>query len=183
MAGEESGAPTLTLPAGVMTPPAMVKTLTVPSDRLATRARVPARLIDTPEAPAPARRVAVTFRVFRSITLTTSSGTMAVGSAGSILRAEVTRANDPSGATATLDGGPITLVGAATSADDARRRGRQVDQRHGVRTRTGRHHLGPVVQHLLAVVGRHRDLGVARVRREARAKAAARRGRAIMRGS
>ena len=56
-----------------------------------------------------------------------SSGTSFFGSAGSSLVAEVTSAKLSSGAIATLDGGPTTLVGTATSAIDFRRRHAEID--------------------------------------------------------
>src|SRR5262245_39635208 len=51
----------------------------------------------------------------RSITLTVLSAIVLVGSAGSIFVAAVTSAIAPSGATATLEGGPMIEVGARTS--------------------------------------------------------------------
>src|SRR6516225_5002358 len=116
--GPDLSSPKLTLPTGVSVWPAMEKTETVPSDRLATSARVPARLIDTPAAPCPACNCAATLggEALRSITVTLSSGTVFFGSAGSILDAPVTSAKLSSRAIATLDGGPITLVGAGISA-------------------------------------------------------------------
>src|SRR5215831_18029439 len=116
--GPDLSSPKLTLPTGVSGLPAMEKTETVPSDRLATSARVPARLIDTPAAPCPACNCATTLGgdALRSITVSLSSGTVFFGSAGSILDAPVTSAKLSSRAIATLDGGPTTLVGAGTSA-------------------------------------------------------------------
>ena len=58
--GPDFSPPTVTLPAAVTVVPAMVKTETVPSVRLATSASVPALLIETPAAPLPACRVAST---------------------------------------------------------------------------------------------------------------------------
>ncbi len=97
--------------------PLIVNTETVPSMRFATSASVPARLTDTPEAPAPARSVARTARgdALRSITETVSSGMTFVRSAGSIFCAAVTNASDPSVVIATLDGGPTIDVGTRTS--------------------------------------------------------------------
>lgn len=97
--------------------PAIEKTVTVPSPVLATSARVPARLIDTPLAPAPARRVwSTTGRVGsgRSMTDAVSSSTNFARSAGSNFCAAVTRAKRASRATATLGGGPIMLSGTGT---------------------------------------------------------------------
>src|SRR5437879_1450163 len=70
-----------------------------------------------PAAPAPASAVPATAGgdALRSITETLLSGTTFFGSAGSILVAAVTSAIDSSAATATLEGGPTTLVGAWTS--------------------------------------------------------------------
>ena len=98
--------------------PAIPYTDTVPSDRLATRASVPWRLIESPAGEAPASRVAMTAggEVRRSMTDTRLSGTCLVGSAGSIFIAEVTRARLSSGVMATLTGGPTTLAGAGISA-------------------------------------------------------------------
>src|SRR3954447_22727071 len=115
--GPDFSSPSLTLPAGVRVPFAIVKAETVPSLRLATSASVPARLIETPAAPRPACRVAATFggEALRSMTLSLSSGTVFVASFGSTFVAPVTRAKLSSGATATLKGGPTTLAGACTS--------------------------------------------------------------------
>jgi hypothetical protein len=65
-----------TVPAGRTSRPAMVKIETVPSARLATRASLPSGLIETPEAPCPACKVATTRGgpSFRAMTLTLSSG-------------------------------------------------------------------------------------------------------------
>ncbi|MEY9553177.1 hypothetical protein ABIF67_007242 [Bradyrhizobium japonicum] len=78
---------------------------------------MPARLIETPAAPGPACNVASTFGGvdLRSITESLSSGTVLVVSAGSSFIAPVTSASEPSGAIATLGGGPTTLAGAGTS--------------------------------------------------------------------
>src|SRR5262249_61419469 len=51
--GPDLSSPQLTLPTGVSVLPAVEKTDTVPSDRLATSAEVPARLNETPAAPIP----------------------------------------------------------------------------------------------------------------------------------
>src|SRR5262245_11747374 len=95
----------------------MRKTDTVPSLRLATRARVPERLIDTPAAPRPACSVANTVGAdaFRSITVNLSSGRVDFGFDGSIFVDAVTNAIDWSGAIATLCGGPTIDVGARSS--------------------------------------------------------------------
>src|SRR5438067_4307220 len=116
--GPDLSSPKLILPTGVSVWPAMENTETVPSERLATSASVPARLIDTPAAPLPACNCAKTLggEALRSITESLSSGTVFFGSAGSILDAAVTSAKLSSRATATLSGGPITLVGASISA-------------------------------------------------------------------
>src|SRR5215471_11408539 len=146
--GPESGAPILTVPAGVTVVPLIVNTETVPSERFATNASVPALLMETPAAPLPACRVARTFGTVgaplapaptaerrratrlgfkgeRSITVSLSSGTCLVGSPASICIAPVTRAMSSLGDMATLIGGPTTLVGASISANtlggDARR--------------------------------------------------------------
>jgi hypothetical protein len=77
--------PTSTVPAGVTVLPWMVKTETVPSAMLETRASVPCRLIEIPAAPLPASSVAMTFGglALRSMTETRLSGVCLVGSAGS----------------------------------------------------------------------------------------------------
>src|SRR6516225_5021167 len=77
--GPDLSSPKLTLPTGVSVLPAMEKTETVPSDRLATSARVPARLIDTPAAPCPACNSAMTLGgvALRSMTVTESAGGLA----------------------------------------------------------------------------------------------------------
>ena len=103
--------PTASLPVGVTVLPAMVKTETLPSLRFATSARVPAWLIEIPDAPAPALSVAITAGGFasRSLTLTRLSGTSFPGSLGSSFRLAATSAIDSSGAIATFCGGPATL--------------------------------------------------------------------------
>src|SRR5918997_6765366 len=95
----------------------MVNTETVPSDRLATSATLPAGLIATPAAPAPASMVVTSAGgdALRSMMETLLSGAVFFGSAGSTLVAAVTIAIDSSDATATLDGGPTTLVGTLSS--------------------------------------------------------------------
>ena len=110
--------PSFTVPAGAMVFPLMVKIETVPSDRLATRARVPCRLMETPAGPLPVSSVAITWGgdALRSITDIRLSGICFFGSPGSIFMAAVTRARPSSGVMATLNGGPTTLVGAAISA-------------------------------------------------------------------
>src|SRR5215831_7722507 len=115
--GPDLGSLRSILPAGVSLLPATVKTEIVPSLRLATRTNVPALLIDTPAAPRPASRVAITAGgfAFRSITDSLLSGTAFFGSVGSILKAPVTSAKLSSRDTATLCGGPTTLAGALTS--------------------------------------------------------------------
>ena len=116
--GPLSGAPRSTLPAAVTVLPATVKIETVPSMRLATSARVPDGLNETPDAPFPARSVARTAggEALRSITVTRSSGIVREGSAGSIFVAAVTSAIESSGAIATLSGGPTIDVGTGSSA-------------------------------------------------------------------
>ena len=108
----------VTLLRGVTVLPWMPKTDTVPSDRLATSASVPCRLMLTPAAPAPAWSVLITRGgvALRSTTDTLLSGICLVLSAGSICIAEVTRARPSSGVMATLRGGPTTLVGTGISA-------------------------------------------------------------------
>src|SRR5580765_4775906 len=105
--GVQFGSPRSTFPAGVTVRPSMANTETVPSLRLATRARVPAGLIDTPDGPLPACSVARTAGGddLRSITVTVSSGTVFSGSEGSIRVDAVTSAIASSGDTATLWGG------------------------------------------------------------------------------
>src|ERR1700678_2837341 len=97
--------------------PLIVKTDTVPSVRLATRASVPAGLIEMPLAPLPASSVARTIGgdCLSAMTVTLLSGIVLVGSPGSIFMAAVTSAIDPSGEMATLCGGPTTEGGAFTS--------------------------------------------------------------------
>src|SRR6478752_350180 len=116
--GPDLASPSDILPAGVSVLPLIVNTETVPSLRLATSARLAARLIETPAAPAPACKVASTFggEDFRSMTVSLSSATVLVGSAGSTFIAPVTSAKLSSGAMATLAGGPTTLAGAGNSA-------------------------------------------------------------------
>ena len=96
----------------------MVNTDTVPSARLATSARLPCRLMESPAGPLPASKVAMTCggEAFRSMTETRLSGICFLGSLGSIFMAAVTRARLSSGVMATLRGGPTTLVGAVISA-------------------------------------------------------------------
>src|SRR5512133_2687028 len=116
--GPDFSSPKLIFPTGVSVWPAMENTETVPSERLATSARVPARFIDTPAAPLPACTCAEILggEALRSITESLSSGTVFFGSAGSTLDAAVTSAKLSSRATATLSGGPITLAGTSISA-------------------------------------------------------------------
>src|SRR5262245_66263735 len=116
--GPDLSSPNLTLPSGASVLPAMEKTETVPSERLATSASVPARLIDTPAAPLPACSCAEILggEALRSMTVSLSSGTVFFGSLGSTLVAPVTSAKLSSRATATLKGGPTTLAGAWSSA-------------------------------------------------------------------
>ena len=117
-----SGVPTSTLPAAVTVFPAIVNTETVPSKRLATSASVPARLIDTPDAPFPARSVVSTAGgdALRSITVSRSSGAVFVASAGSSRVEEVTSARDSSGEIATFWGGPTIEFGTGISREDSR---------------------------------------------------------------
>src|SRR6185503_11756404 len=115
--GVQAGSPRSTFPTGVTLLPAIARTDTVPSLRLATSASEPAGLIDTPEGPRPTRNVVRTAGGVdcRSMTVTASSGTVRAGLPGSILVDEVTSAIDSSGATATLCGGLAQLPGANTS--------------------------------------------------------------------
>ena len=64
-----------------------------------------------PAAPAPVLTVPMTFLSLRSTTVTRSSGTSLVGSAGSNLLDEATSASNSSGVMATDSGGPTTLPG------------------------------------------------------------------------
>ena len=77
----------------------------------------PALLMETPVAPNPISRVWVTAGglALKSITESLLSGCTFFGSAGSIFIAPVTNAKLSSRETATLFGGPTTLVGAFTS--------------------------------------------------------------------
>src|SRR5438309_392509 len=110
--------PIVTLPAGVTVLPWIVKTDTVPSPRLATSARVPWRVIETPAGFLPVSSVAMTFGGVdvRSTTDIVLLGIRLVGSLGSSFSLAVTSASDSSGVTATLKGGPTTLPGTSTSA-------------------------------------------------------------------
>src|SRR5262249_57908312 len=116
--GPDLSSPRLIFPTGVSACPATEKTETVPSERLATSASVPARLIDTPAAPLPACSCAEILggEALRSMTVSLSSGTVFFGSLGSTLVALVTNAKLSSRASATLKGGPTTLAGAGSSA-------------------------------------------------------------------
>src|SRR5713226_5616707 len=73
--------------------------------------------MEMPDAPLPASRVARTFGglALRSMTVRRLSGACLVGSLGSTLLDDVTRARLSSGVTAMLSGGPTTLFGARTS--------------------------------------------------------------------
>ena len=136
----------VTLLRGVTVLPWMPKTDTVPSDRLATSASVPCRLMLTPAAPAPAWSVLITRGgvALRSTTDTLLSGICLVLSAGSICIAEVTRARPSSGVMATLRGGPTTLVGTGISATTLGAGALRSDDRDGVgradSAPPGRHH-------------------------------------------
>src|SRR2546430_6579686 len=96
----------VTLPTGVTVLPEIENTETVPSLRLATSARVPRRLIEMPAALLPASSVAITAGgdAFRSMTETRVSGTVFVGSPGSTLLDDPTRARLTSAVTAPISG-------------------------------------------------------------------------------
>ena len=162
--GPDLASPSATLPAAVSVLPLMVNTETVPSLRLATSASVPARLIETPAAPAPDCSVASTFggEDFRSMTVSLSSGIALVGSAGSSFIAPVTSAKLSSEATATLEGGPTTLAGTGNSA--TMRGAPPESSMMATLSGTGclAHLRHPVFQHHLAVIGRNREFGVGR---------------------
>src|SRR3990172_1451972 len=74
--------------------------------------------METPDGRLPISSVAMTLggEALRSITDIRLSGTVLVGSPGSIFIAAVTSASPSSGVIATLSGGPTTLTGAWTSA-------------------------------------------------------------------
>src|ERR1051326_6155478 len=110
--GPHFGSPKSTLPAGLTDLPEMVKIDTSPALRLATSARVPARLIEMPAGPGSVSSVATTVGGFdlRSITVSRLSGTVFLGSVGSSLVLAATCASDSSGVTATFCGGPTTLA-------------------------------------------------------------------------
>src|SRR2546430_17232141 len=101
----------VTLPTGVTVLPEIENTETVPSLRLATSASVPRRLVEMPAALLPASSVAITAGgdAFRSQTETRVSGTVFVGSPGSTLLDDPTRARLSSGVSATLSGGATPL--------------------------------------------------------------------------
>src|SRR5438105_7296432 len=113
--GLDLSLPSESLAIGSTVLPFSRSTDTVPSSRLATSASVERPLIDTPAAPAPTLTVWITLggAACRSITLSTLSDTSASFTAR---LPEVTSAKDSSGATATATGGPMTVVGAWTSA-------------------------------------------------------------------
>ena len=79
---------------------------------------MPARLIETPAGALPVSSVAMIRGgvALRSTTDIVLLGTRLVGSLGSSFSLAVTSAIDSSGATATLNGGPTTLPGTASSA-------------------------------------------------------------------
>ncbi len=116
--GPPLAGPTASLLTGVTVLPEIVNTDTVPSPRLATRARLPCRLIETPAGEAPVSRVAITRGGVdvRSTTDMRLSLMVLVLSAGSTFMAEVTRARPSSGVMATDTGGPTTLAGTGISA-------------------------------------------------------------------
>src|SRR5262249_46751696 len=116
--GPELGLPRSTFPAAVTVVPAIVKTDTVPSLRLATSASVPAGLIEMPAGASPVSSVATTAGGvdLRAITLSRLSGTSLAGSAGSSFMLALTSAIVSSGEIATFCGGPTTLDGAFSSA-------------------------------------------------------------------
>ena len=72
---------------------------------------MPSFVIEMPAAPGPVLSVPRILRSLRSITVTRSSGTSFVGSAGSIFDEEAISAIDSSGVIATESGGPTTLPG------------------------------------------------------------------------
>jgi hypothetical protein len=88
----------------------------VPSPRLVTSTSLPSGLNETPAGETPSSSVAITVggEALRSITLSLLSGTVFLGSDGSILVEAATKAMLSSGATATLCGGPTTEPGALT---------------------------------------------------------------------
>src|SRR5262249_1903763 len=97
--------------------PEMAKIDTVPSLRLATRARLLARLIEMPAGPRPVSSVASTAGGFalRSITESLLSEGSFFGSAGSGFMLALTTALESSGVIAPFCGGPTTLDGALSS--------------------------------------------------------------------
>src|SRR5262249_40432493 len=103
----------MTVPVTVRVFPATVRTDTVPSPRLATRASLPSGLNDTPVGEVPTSRVAITAggEALRSMTVSRLSEVVFFGSVGSILVDAATRAMLSSGAMATFSGGPTTAVG------------------------------------------------------------------------
>ena len=72
---------------------------------------MPSLVIEMPAAPAPVLIVSRIFLSLRSTTVTRSSGTSLVASAGSNLLDDATSASDSSGVMATDSGGPTTLPG------------------------------------------------------------------------
>src|SRR5437763_404737 len=109
--------PRASVPAGATVFPSMVKMEIEPPLRLATSARVPWRLIETPDGPLPVSSFAITAGGLarRSMTERWLSGIVFVGSAGSTFCEDVTSASPSSGVMATLNGGPTTLPGASAS--------------------------------------------------------------------
>ncbi len=98
--------------------PLILNTDTVPAARLATKARLPCRLIETPAGDKPVSSVAMILggEALRSITDILLSGIDLVASLGSIFIADVTSARPSSGVIATETGGPTTLAGTSISA-------------------------------------------------------------------
>ena len=127
------------------------------------RSWVPARSLGADSDGRLRRRVTrLGFSGDRSMTVSLSSGICLVGSAGSICIELATSAMSSFGDTATLVGGPTTLLGTSISASTLGGVALQIDEGHGVGRRALLYLRLAVDELDLGVVGRDGDFGVGR---------------------
>lgn len=148
--GPDLASPRLTLPTGVSELPAMEKTETVPSDRLATSASVPARLIDTPAAPLPACSCAETCLEIDDGELVVGHGLLRIaridlGCAGHQREALIARERY-------AQGRPDDARRRLKFGEDFRWRRTEIDDGHRIRRRVRRHRIHAVDEDGLSVV-------------------------------
>src|SRR5262249_495211 len=152
--GPDLSSPRLIFPTGVSACPATKKTETVPSERLATSASVPARLIDTPAAPLPACSCAEILggEALRSMTVSLSSGTVFFGSLGSTLGCAGHQRETLVARERYAPGRPNDARRSLKLGDHLRWRRTEVDDGHRIRRRVGRHRIHAVDEDGLAVI-------------------------------